>query len=432
MKGLLARFLMFAASVASADQRGAATVSRLAEETPLAGALVALDETRATIRVAAEPSPVEVAIADLLLIEWDRPTAGQADALARPTRSFGAIGGLWFGDGGRVAATGWEASADGLVVTSEQIDTPLAVGVDEVRAFVKPAIRIDPGVVETAGQELMELSAATRADVLSIIDRENPSAAPTSVEGQVESLNAQGIGFRFGEQRGLVPWTRIAGFALAPLEREPDATRIDDPARSAVVVTTTDGSQVPGDDVEMVADVLTLTRGERSVRLPIASARTIDWRSRKVAYADRWRLLSCAALESSLAAPGPKIAINQSLAGGPLEVATPGPDASRRRSQEYDHGIVLRGPCRCVFRLPTDTRSVRAVVGVAPRKVGDAVVTMRVDDAVVDSFRVAAGDPPHDLHVDAVGATTLTIVVESGANLDVGDIVHFADLRASL
>lgn len=399
------------------------------------GELLRVDDESVVLRNA----PIsEAPTADILRIAVLTSIRDRAGSRFQP------LGVAWLADGGRLRPVGWQAGDDWLGLRLRDAASPLALTLDDLAVFVKPAVGASASADEAA-RSLSELASATGTDVLAVADPKSPGSPPASIEGKIESLSSEGVAFRFGQQSGTVRWDRIVGIAMAPIGASRSRDRIDDPSRPAVDVETVAGDRLPGDAVRYGTGEVTLLRGAGAIAFPASAIRVIDWSNRRVAYVHDWRLVDYgrpaqqsvrgrqsvpASAPSVIRMSGlPTLAIDRSLDEGSLTLDRGSSDGRADRPQRFDHGLAIRGPVFATFALPVDSQRVVALVGIAPSAVGDAVVSLWADGNELDRLRVRAGEAPKELDAEVSGVGSLTFVVEQGDDLDIGDIVHFADLR---
>ncbi|HBO44320.1 MAG TPA: hypothetical protein DD670_10395 [Planctomycetaceae bacterium] len=112
---------------------------------------------------------------------------------------------------------------------------------------------------------------------------------------------------------------------------------------------------------------------------------------------------------------------DRSAAGSPLMLD----------SQRYARGVTLRSRTEIEFDLPEGYRRFKAIVGIddAFRPHGDARVIVRGDDRVLAETNPAGTRPAEWIDVDITGLRRLSIVVDFGQDMDLGDQVDLCEAR---
>ncbi|MGL5094688.1 MAG: NPCBM/NEW2 domain-containing protein, partial [Planctomycetia bacterium] len=97
----------------------------------------------------------------------------------------------------------------------------------------------------------------------------------------------------------------------------------------------------------------------------------------------------------------------------------------------YSRGLVVHSRTVIVYDLDGAYRRFEADLGMedSAGRLGDALVRVRVDDEIAMERRVRAGDPPYRLTAPTTGAKRLTLEVDFGERLDLGDHVVFGMAR---
>ncbi|MDX1969649.1 MAG: NPCBM/NEW2 domain-containing protein [Planctomycetaceae bacterium] len=118
---------------------------------------------------------------------------------------------------------------------------------------------------------------------------------------------------------------------------------------------------------------------------------------------------------------------DRNLFGRPLKVGT----------RTFSRGLALHSKTRLIYRIGGDYRRLAAIVGIDPElqpnaepAINNARLIIRGDKKVLFDADVRAGDPPLPLDLPVANVIELEILVDFGqANLDIGDRVHFGDLK---
>lgn len=99
--------------------------------------------------------------------------------------------------------------------------------------------------------------------------------------------------------------------------------------------------------------------------------------------------------------------------------------------RRYSHGIALRSRTEVVYDLPEGYRRLMATVGIddALRPRGDAQLVIQADGHTLLDTTVTGTQPPQPVNLDVAGAQRLTIRVDFGQGMDLGDLVDLAEAR---
>jgi hypothetical protein len=121
---------------------------------------------------------------------------------------------------------------------------------------------------------------------------------------------------------------------------------------------------------------------------------------------------------------------DQSLLGGALRLGRT--DAEGRLGHaHFEKGLSLHSRCEVVYRLPTTFRQLVAETGIDPRVRDGGKVKFIVigDEKRLFESELVRGEAAKSLRIDLSGVNRLTILVDFGRDLDVGDFVNLGDAR---
>lgn len=113
---------------------------------------------------------------------------------------------------------------------------------------------------------------------------------------------------------------------------------------------------------------------------------------------------------------------DRAAAGGPLQLG----------GRTYARGLGLHSRCLVRYDLGGQYRLLTATVGIddAARPRGDATLSVIGDGrTLLEPVRLTGADEPRPVRLDVAGVQTLTITVDFGAAMDVGDHVDLADAK---
>lgn len=120
--------------------------------------------------------------------------------------------------------------------------------------------------------------------------------------------------------------------------------------------------------------------------------------------------------------------MNASFTGSPLTLVWPDATESLR---VFHKGLALRSRTELAYRLPPGMRRFVATAGIDPetRSQGHVVVRVEADGETLFEQPVEGTEPPVEIDVDVAGKQRLTIFVDYGENLDLGDRLHLVEAR---
>lgn len=382
------------------------TVETIGEE--VAGRLASLD-SRGDLRLAENGS--RLASGDVLKVVFE--------AALRPALDSQPLGEVELVDSSRFEYVGVAFEAESIRFELRG-GARLAAPVTNIASW-----RIGRG----AGLDAAPTSGAS--DML-VVKRRDGSFAP--VEGVAVAVSEAGVRFALDADDGAEPvdaaWSRIGELRFY---RTPE--RSSHPPRA--IVTLTDGGRVAVDDVRYASGQVLWAQGEA----PVAAVASIDLsRGRVLAARDltvadaKWTPYF--PVEGEAAPGGMGHAFDESLLGGPLALRFPDRRAPRAWPavsvrQTYARGVALRSRGELRFDLPAGSRRVRGWVGLDPGAAlaGAAEVSVLAGDETLWSGAVDGRTAPTAIDAPVDTATTLTLRVDYGDNLDAGDFVNFCDLR---
>lgn len=125
---------------------------------------------------------------------------------------------------------------------------------------------------------------------------------------------------------------------------------------------------------------------------------------------------------------------NQSFNGKPLALySNSGFGAGPSETRVFSRGMALRSQSRLIYRIPEGFTRLVGWVGIDPdvRPRGDIQLLIEGDGNVIYTTDVTGNDPePIELDLDIEGIRRLSVRVLFGEAGDLGDRVHFCELRA--
>lgn len=330
---------------------------------------------------------------DLLELQVE---AGGGDVTAsRPAPTEGM---LWFelADGSRFAGVITASTEAGCEVTLRGGQAC------QVVADALVAIRRQPATESDAPAR----DAAATEDVAEIRRKDDT----LTLRGEVRSLTPAYAEFSWQSKALKLPWARVEALTFAR----------PTPRGASQVVMLRDGSAFAGRVTAGDASTITL-ESSAFAGLTLSWPEIASVRSRS----ERLALLSSAPPTQydfePLLEKRWEIGRDEDLDGNPI----------RLNGQVYGRGLVLHSKSELAYRIGGQFAQFAATVGVldAYAAQGDAVVRVLGDGRELWSERVRGGAAPVSLLVDVRNVMMLTLVVDYGENLDLGDHVAFAMAR---
>ncbi len=100
-------------------------------------------------------------------------------------------------------------------------------------------------------------------------------------------------------------------------------------------------------------------------------------------------------------------------------------------SRTFEKGIGCHAECRLTFAADGKWDVLAAVIGIDSETMGkgDCIFSVLADGESVFTRRVKGTDPPQEIRVDIPRAKKVTLLVEAGAGLDLGDHADWCDVR---
>lgn len=295
-------------------------------------------------------------------------------------------------------AVNWPLAAGKLTFSIDELkaiwfDRPAAV-LARAPSLAKPSADLDRVVIETGGQSQILPGLITACSARTI------------------TLERDGREYEI-ERRGV----------LAIVMAAPPGDADEPPA---AMVFTFDGSQLPvsavtGDKLDQENGGWTFrTFAKQPVRLPSFAVRRVEARSSRL---------------SLLSARTPSAAEHRTLVAEPLawqrDRSVDG-RALQVGGQTYAVGLGLQAGARVTFALDKPDQTLFATVGLNDRAAqrGDCQASVLGDrNEVLWTARVRGGDRPLAVRVALRDNRQLTLVVEPGENLDLGDHVDWCEAR---
>lgn len=412
---LFSLFALFSASQAQTVQLATMTGETI-EATSLK-----LSPEGATLTREGQPDQV-VLLADVAKIRWNSEQAPTPDT---PTISIELV------DGSTLLArecTVVEGTATLELVTGQRAEVATR-NIRWIRFQTIPA----GSDLEQQWQEIIDDSET--GDLLIVRREVDGEPSLSGVEGVLGPLTEESLSFKFDDsevdvERGRIdtliyyhPTGRSLPDVQAKLvDRYGEVLYLRDwqPKNDTVVVKTLSNTEVTFN----LADIQELDfEVGRVLHLADLEAATFDWTP-----------FVAGGLESGNLQNLFSTAKNQSFAGKPLSLySESGFGAGPSETREYSRGMALRSQSRLIYRIPDGFTRLVGWVGIDPdvRPRGHIKLLIEGDGNAIYTTDVTGNDPePIELDLDIQGVRRLSVRVLFGEAGDLGDRVHFCELRA--
>ena len=117
--------------------------------------------------------------------------------------------------------------------------------------------------------------------------------------------------------------------------------------------------------------------------------------------------------------------LDLSFAGSKLSVMQNG------KARFFKRGLAMKSRSQMTYRLAKKYQRFQTTVGINPdaAKQGDVELKLLTDGKEAFSRSITKADPPIEIDIPVSDANRLTIIVDYGQNLDIGDQLHLGDAR---
>lgn len=307
-------------------------------------------------------------------------------------------------DGGRLVA-------HGLQIRDEQCSVPWRYGairfpLDDVRG-VRMLPEQGSSVFEQAlrnGEAFDRLFAQT-GDELVII------------KGFIERLDDEEVAFQWNEQPRTIARAKLFGIVLAVVGPSPDRA-------GQCLLELDDGSSLWG-TIESLETVAQSRPATLKFHVGNDTQMTVPWNSVVRVSVQSDRLVYLSDLTPVEVDEEPVVALprswqrDKSVAGRPLALG----------ARSFIKGIGVQAYSRLVFDAQGEFELMTATIGIDAETGGrgDCVFVVVGDGEELFRKRVKGADPPTDLRVDIRGMKEVSLLVEPGEDLDLGDHADWCD-----
>ncbi len=306
--------------------------------------------------------------------------------------------------GGRLIAQGLTIGAERCRVQWQH--GTISVPLDDVRA-----VRLQP-----QNRELdFEKALGSDEDLDRIFAQTDEKLV--AIKGFIEVLDDQNVVFEWNEQQQTIPRAKLFGIVVALVGSVPDHA-------GQCFLELSDGSSAWGriELLEAAApdQLATLTfrlGGETGVRIPWDSVVRVSVRSNRLVYLSDLTPIE-ADEEPVVAFPRPWQR-NRSVGRRHLTLG----------GRAFAKGIGVQARSRLVFNADGEFELLTATIGIDAETDGrgDCVFIVLGDGNELSRHRMTGADSPIDLRVDIQGVKEVTLLVEPGEDLDLGDHADWCD-----
>ena len=272
------------------------------------------------------------------------------------------------------------------------------------------------GGADAAAQEAVTraLGKTTDEDQVVAVGRDNEVL---TFNGSVKMVGASAIDLRYMEKDRTLSRAKVCAVVFG-------RTGTTDRAAAALPwkVTMTNGTRLEGDEVRLADGVLTMTIGAGTLDFPWSTVYRVEHRGRTIGFLSQ--------MDPVKATGGDGVGLALSWQRDRNAMSQP----LRLRGEIHDNGLGMHAPTELVFDLPAGGQKFLAVVGLDEEfgRKGDCVVVVQVDDREALRQRLRGTDKPLPVDIDIRNGRRLTLRVEPGENLDLGDHVNWYGARLLL
>jgi hypothetical protein len=268
-------------------------------------------------------------------------------------------------------------------------------------------VRLEPAVASPEFDKALAAPSADNDRLFIKIDDKIDSAG-----GVLKSLSDKEFQFELGGESKTLPRAKLFGFVVA------QGTAEDDPTKA--IVTLRDGSLIAGSIDGLSGGKLTvLLPGSSKVEIPQEALASIALRSSRLAFLSD--LKPAEEEQRSIAFLDVPWQKDRSVQSRTLTLG----------QRTFEKGIGCHAECRLTFAADSKWDVLAAVIGIDAETMGkgDCVFTVLADGESVFTRRVKGTDPPQDIQVEIPRAKRVTLLVEAGVGLDLGDHADWCDVR---
>jgi NPCBM/NEW2 domain. len=287
-----------------------------------------------------------------------------------------------------------------------QVETALAgkfvIPLDQVRG-----VRLEPAVASSEFDKALAAPLAVKDRLFIKIDDKIDSAA-----GIFKSLSDKDFQFELEGESKTLPRAKLHGFVVAQGAAEDDPTK--------ALITLRDGSLIAGEiDSLSGGKLAALLPGGSKLSIPQEALASIALRSNRLAFLSDLKPVE--EEQRSIAFLDVPWQKDRSVQGRTLTLG----------QRTFEKGIGCHAECRLTYAAEGKWDVLAAVIGIDAETMGkgDCIFTVLADGESVFTRRVKGTDPPQEIQVEIPRAKRVTLLVEAGAGLDLGDHADWCDVR---
>lgn len=251
---------------------------------------------------------------------------------------------------------------------------------------------------------------------------ERPATVLDRVEGIIKEITADTVHFELDGELVKIKREKLEGLIyFQPPGRELVAAvcRLTDSSRS---IWNAKAIQLEGTTL-----LVSSAAGAKS-RIPLSALRQLDYSVVNTQYLDaidpdswEWQPF----FESRVAAGNLQRFSGRGLPDGDAS------SAMRLGGRSYDRGLQMRSRTVATFRIPKDAQRFLATVGIDDRlgESGNVQLLIRGDNRQLYSQSIVGGAEPQEVSLDVSGVRRLTLLVDYGDELDIGDYLDLCNAR---
>ncbi|MCE9526469.1 MAG: NPCBM/NEW2 domain-containing protein, partial [Planctomycetales bacterium] len=304
--------------------------------------------------------------------------------------------------GGKIFAKTIAIDDGGQCQVETSLAGKLAIPLDQVRG-----IRLEPA---TASPEFDKALAAPNADqdrlFIKIEDKVDSTA------GIFKLLSDKEFQFDLGGESRTLPRAKLFGIVVA------QGSATDDPTKG--LITLRDGSIIAGEIDSLAGGKLTAKLpGGSKVEIPQEALASIALRSTRLAFLSDLKPVE--EEQRSIAFLDVPWQKDRSVQNRTLTLG----------AKTFEKGIGCHAECRLTFAADGKWDVLAAVIGIDAETMGkgDCIFSVLADGESVFTRRVKGTDAPQEILVEIPRAKKVTLLVEPGAGLDLGDHADWCDVR---
>jgi hypothetical protein len=239
-----------------------------------------------------------------------------------------------------------------------------------------------------------------------------------SVSGLVQTIGEGKVSGEFDGQQRSVASGKVVAYIAADLG-------LKRPANLATLHMN-EGSQLAG-AIEALADgkLAVVVSGGAKVEIPWTIIMRVDFESDRLVWLGD--LQPTENIQEPLVTSPLPTRFNRSVLGNVLSLKS----SRQREPIKFDKGLGVHAYSRLVYRNDAGYDRFAAIAGIdhETQGLGDCLFIVRGDGIELWSQRIRSGDEPVPVDVDISNVTELRLIVEPGAQLDLGDHADWCNAR---